>query len=147
MLNRTDRRIEAARRIAEHVAEHLQADLSLKLWDGSIVPLGPNARRDILVVVRSPAAVRRLMFSPRLMTLVELYASGDLDVEGGTPLDAARRWDHMKALRLARAIDKGLVLRSLWPFLGSGDAGSAAAAAAIRAEFVPSTRQAGTTRP
>ena len=33
-----DRRITAARRIAAHVAQHLKADLSLRLWNGEVVP-------------------------------------------------------------------------------------------------------------
>ena len=40
MLKRTDSQVQAARRIIEHAAEYLQADLSVKLWDGTIVPLG-----------------------------------------------------------------------------------------------------------
>ena len=128
MLNQTDKRAEAARRIAEHVAGHLQADLSLKLWDGTVVPLGPGARSDILISIRSPAVIRRLIFSPKLMTVFELYAADDIDIEGGTPLEAARRWDHLKALRLPKKVDKRLILKSLWPFLRSGAAGSEAAA-------------------
>jgi cyclopropane-fatty-acyl-phospholipid synthase len=135
-MTRANRQLEAARRIAAHLAEHLQADLSLKLWDGSVVPLGPGARADILIAINSPAAIRRLLFSPRLMTVVELYASGALDVEGGTPLEAARRWDHMKALRLAKNVRKGLVIRSLWPFLRSGAAGAEAASADFRGRVV-----------
>ena len=120
MLNRTDRRAEAARRIAHHVAEHLKADLSLRLWDATVVPLGPNARTDILVAIRSPGAVRRMILSPKLMTVVELYASGEIDIEGATPLEAARRWDHLRALKLGRAVDKLFILKQLWPFLRSG---------------------------
>jgi cyclopropane-fatty-acyl-phospholipid synthase len=128
-LNQNDKQLRAARRMAEHVAEHLQADLSLRLWDGTVVPLGPDARRDIVIAIRSAAAVRRLIFSPGLMTVVELYAAGDLDIQGGTPLEATQRWDHLKAVRLGRTLDKRLILASLWPFLRAGEAGSAAAAA------------------
>ena len=129
----TDRLALAARRIVEHIALHLGADLSVRLWDGSIVALGPQARSDILIAVNTPAVVRRLLFSPRLMTLFELYADGDVAIEGGTPLDAARRWDHLKAVRLRRNIDRWLVLKSLWPFLRSGQAGSLASAHAYDA--------------
>jgi cyclopropane-fatty-acyl-phospholipid synthase len=127
-LNQDEKQLRAVRRIAEQVAHHLQADLSLKLWDGTVVPLGPGARDDILIAIRSPAAVRRMMLSPRLMTLVELYATGELDIEGGTLLDATRRWDHLRAVGLGRKLDKRLFLASLWPFLRAGTAGSAAAA-------------------
>lgn len=132
MLNRTDRRAEAARRVAEHVAQHLQADLSLGLWDGTVIPLGPNARTDILIAVRSPSAVWRMILSPKLMTLVELYASGEIDIEGGTPLEAARRWDHLRALKLGGAVDKLFILKQLWPFLRAGPEASGVAGAGYR---------------
>jgi len=123
MLKGTDGQATAARQIAEHVAEHLHADLSLKLWDGTIVPLGRGAATDVTITIRSPGAVRRMLLSPKLMTLVELFASGDVDFEGATPLDAARRWDHLKALRLGSKVDKLFILRQLWPFLRSPKSG------------------------
>ncbi|MGQ7791256.1 class I SAM-dependent methyltransferase [Faunimonas sp. B44] len=116
------RQLDAARAIVAHAAERLGADLSVKLWDGSIVPLGPGARSDITLTVKSPAVIRRLVLSPRLMTVFELYAVGAIDVEGATPIEAARRWDHLKALHLARTVDRTFILKSLWPFLVSGSA-------------------------
>lgn len=117
----TDRRVEAARRIVAHVAEHLKADLSLRLWTGEVLPLGPGARDDIQVVIARPSAVRRLLLKPGLMTVFELFASGDLRVEGADPLEAADRWDHGRAVHLARNIDKWLIAREAVPFLLNGD--------------------------
>lgn len=132
-MQQIDRQARAARRITEHIAAHLQADLSVKLWDGTIIPLGDGARSDILLAVNTPAVFRRLLFSPGLMTLFELYAEGAIAIEGGSPLQAARRWDHIKALRLGKSIDKWLVLKALWPFLRGGDAGAAGDAASAQA--------------
>ncbi len=112
-----DRRIEAARRLIAHLAEHLKADLSVRLWTGEVLPLGPNARDDIQILVVRPGAVRRLLLKPGLMTLFELFAEGDLRIEGGSPLEAADRWDHGRAVHLARRVDKGLVLKAALPFL------------------------------
>jgi cyclopropane-fatty-acyl-phospholipid synthase len=114
---RRDRAADAAEAIARIVAAHLQADLSLKLWDGRIVPLGDGARSDILLSVASPGAARRLLLRPRLMTLFELYGAGELAIEGGTPLEAAARWDHLRALALARNIPRWRVARHLLPLL------------------------------
>lgn len=120
-----DSRIVAARRIAAHVADLLQADLSLRLWNGEVLPLGPNARDDIQIVVARPSAVRRLLLKPGLMTLFEMFASGDLRIEGGSPLEAADRWDHGRAVHLAKRADKMLVARAAVPFLlGGSDAGA-----------------------
>ncbi|MND84396.1 Cyclopropane-fatty-acyl-phospholipid synthase [compost metagenome] len=119
----TDRRVVAARRIVSHIAEHLKADLSLRLWTGEVLPLGPGAREDIQIVVARPGAVRRLILKPGLMTLFELFASGDLKVEGGSPLEAADRWDHGRAVHLKRSLDRWLVAREALPFLlGRGEA-------------------------
>lgn len=121
----TDRRVEAARRIVAHVAEHLRADLSLRLWTGEVLPLGPGARDDIQVVVARPSAVRRLLLKPGLMTVFELFATGDLRIEGGDPLEAADRWDHGRAVHLARNVDKWLIAREAVPFLlNGGDEGA-----------------------
>ena len=120
-----DRRIIAARRIVGHVAEHLKADLSLRLWNGEVLPLGPGAREDIQIVVARPSAVRRIILKPSLMTLFELFASGDVRVEGGSPLEAADRWDHGRAVHLKRSLDRRLVLREAVPFLfGRGEGGA-----------------------
>ena len=99
------------------VAPVLDADLSIKLWDGDIVPLGRNASKDILLCIRSPYAIRRLIFSPKLTTLFELYAENLIDIEGGTPLEAIRRWDHITALNLVRSFRKRDLVKVLWPFV------------------------------
>lgn len=115
-----DSRTIAARRLVAHVAQHLQADLSLQLWTGEILPLGSDARDDIRIVLSSPSVVRRLVLKPGLMTLFELYATGDVRIEGGSPLEAAERWDHGRAVHLPRRVDKGLIARALIPFLLAG---------------------------
>ena len=54
----------------------VNADLSLELWNGEVVPLGAEARTDIRLRIASPEAVRRLLFKPKLVTVFELYATG-----------------------------------------------------------------------
>ncbi len=114
------KQLEAARRIFGLAARRLEAKVGVKLWDGSVIPLGGSERADIRIVIRSPAVIRRLLLSPNMMTIFELYASGELDFEGGTPLAFARRWDLLKALQLSRRVDSVVLLRSLWPFLWTG---------------------------
>lgn len=117
-----DKRTDAIRQLAAHVAEHLKADLVLRLWDGSEVPLGPGARNDLAVAIRSPQLLTRLMRRPRLATLIEGFASGELGIEGGTLLDLAARAEGGRRGLLKR-IDKRLALRALLPFLfGTGSA-------------------------
>jgi cyclopropane-fatty-acyl-phospholipid synthase len=112
-----DMRLAAARKLVQQTAEKLEADLSIQLWNGEVLPLGPAARDDVRIHVRSPDAVRRLLLKPRLMTLFELYAEQELDITGASPLEAATRWDHMKAVRAGRKISKLSLLGAALPFL------------------------------
>ena len=114
------------RQLAEHLAPEVGAGFSLRLWNGDNVPLGPNAKSDLAVAVRSPVAITRLLRRPRLATLVELIAEGQLDIEGGTLLDLASHRGTVSR-GLATRLDKRLLVRTLLPFL-----------------FGPSQRQAAT---
>ena len=115
-------RLAAARAIVAEIARHLQADACVELWNGEVLPLGPGidgrgARDDIRLRIGSPAAIGRLVRSPRLETLVEVYLAGDLDVVGASPLDALGRWDHLKAVGLKHHVDKRVILRAALPFV------------------------------
>lgn len=109
--------LDSARAIVRHVAGHFDADLAVELWNGEVIPLGRNARADIRVVIASPDVIGRLVRSPRRMTLIELYLAGDIDVVGGSLAEAHTRYDHLKSLRLAKMLDRKLLLRNALPFL------------------------------
>jgi len=66
--------------IASLLAEHVGLNLPVRLraWDGSEAgPPGPPA-----AVIRSPQALRRILWRPGELGLARAYISGDLDVEG-----------------------------------------------------------------
>ncbi len=112
-----DKRLDAARRLLRHVGDRLGADLSVRLWNGETIPLGPKANGDLVFSIAAPEAVTRLVRSPRLTTLVELLAAGDIDLHGGTLLDVAARRGEANTKGLLKRLDKGLLIRSLLPFL------------------------------
>lgn len=117
MFSFEESRLRAARKLVRHTADLLQGDLSVELWNGEVLPLGPNARDDVRLVVRSPSAVRRLLLKPSLMTLFELYAEDELDYTGASPLVASRRYDHFRSLDVAKKFDRKLAMRAAIPFL------------------------------
>ncbi|MDT3381829.1 cyclopropane-fatty-acyl-phospholipid synthase family protein [Labrys neptuniae] len=116
-MNLEEKRLAVTRRLVGEVADKLGADLSLELWNGEVLPLGPHARDDIRFVLRSPEAIRRMLTRPRLMTLFELYAEQEVDIVGGSPLQAAARWNHSKALATGRSFPKMKLLGFATPFL------------------------------
>jgi cyclopropane-fatty-acyl-phospholipid synthase len=113
----TDRQLRAAKRLLSHLADILQADLSVRLWNGDLVPLGPRASSTPAIDIRSPRALTRLARSPRLSTVFKLLVAGDVDIEGGTLLDVAARRGSIKTRELLRRLDKRLALSALWPFV------------------------------
>ncbi len=128
------------------MAAKAEANLTAELWDGSLVPLGPNARSDVRLCIRSAAAFRRLLKSPNLMTVYEQFAAGQLDVVGASPLQAADLWDHGKLLQLGRSLDRKKLVALAWPFLlGAGSAKTEAPAATAPSfdDTVPATPSAG----
>ena len=123
-----DRRMASLRRLAAHVAQVAPIDLSVRLWDGALVPLAPEARSDLVVSIATPAALTRLVRRPRLTTVVELIAEGAVDLEGGTLLDLSARLGGGSTRGMAKRIDKLLAARTFLPFLfgpGAGGAGHA----------------------
>jgi cyclopropane-fatty-acyl-phospholipid synthase len=118
-----ERQTKAARRLVAHLAEILQADLSVRLWTGELIPLGPRSSDHLALAIRAPGAITRLMRRPSLTTLIALIASGAIEFEGGTLLDIAARRGAMNTRGLLKRLDKRVVVASLWPFLfGSASA-------------------------
>ncbi|MGW4706269.1 SAM-dependent methyltransferase, partial [Streptomyces sp. NPDC004285] len=69
-----------ADRLAQLIGHFLPGPLPVRLraWDGSHA--GP--RDAPLVVLRSPDALRRLLWQPGELGLAEAYVTGDLEVDG-----------------------------------------------------------------
>ncbi|SED78960.1 Mycolic acid cyclopropane synthetase [Streptomyces sp. 2224.1] len=79
-----------APRLAALLAEHFAGDLPVRLraWDGS--EAGPKTAP--VVVLRSPRALRRLLWQPGELGLAQAYIAGDLDVEGDLAEGLSRVW-------------------------------------------------------
>ena len=60
MLDLERARLDAVRAFARLAAPILNSGLSLELWNGEVLPLGPAATGDVRLVVRSSRALRRL---------------------------------------------------------------------------------------
>lgn len=109
--------LDAAKDVIGELAQYLDQDISVELWDGTIIPLGPNAQQDIRLIFASPAALRRLITRPSLVSVAELYAAGDLDISKGDPIKAMRHVDHVQFRQLPGKVNKARLLRKALPLL------------------------------
>jgi cyclopropane-fatty-acyl-phospholipid synthase len=84
--------------------------IPFRLWDGSEVLLGPEKRHPELAIhLRDPGFFPSLLRSPRIKTFMKGYASGAIDITGGTLLDLAA----LRPSEKPKAILKRIGLRRL----------------------------------
>jgi cyclopropane-fatty-acyl-phospholipid synthase len=109
--------LAATKAVIAELARHLDVNISLELWDGTIIPLGHEATEEIRILLGSPQVLRRLLLNPSLVTIAELYAAGDLDLVGADPIDAMRQVDHLQFRYLPGKVNKLKMLRLAMPIL------------------------------
>jgi len=112
------RLIESARIIFEHVAKLLDVQISIQLWDGSMIPLGRDVDSPFYISISGPGVIASLLRHPNFETLIRLYSLGYVDVQGGDFISfmevVRQKGKHRQKLG---QMNKGLLLRQLWPFL------------------------------
>ena len=103
--------------LLRNVLGHLRPGLPVRLWTGETI--GEATDRGPTVVIGTPDAVLRVLRAPSLSTLIELWAAGLIDIENGSILDAAARYEAMRAVdprgfkRRLRTLPKGRIARAL----------------------------------
>lgn len=113
------RRLSAARRLVEHFARAVDLPISVRLWDGSLLPLGTNADPGRFIALEDAGAIGSLLRRPSLETLYRLYAQGRVAVHGDDIMSVLELvQDHRKRLgsrTLARRLRQGFPYLSLLP--------------------------------
>lgn len=109
--------LEATKAVVAEIARHLDVNLCLQLWDGTVIPLGTQAQDDIRLVIASPKVLRRLLTGFTFVNIAELYAAGDLDVVGSDLVEATRRVDHLQFRALPRRVNKARLFKAALPIL------------------------------
>jgi len=119
---RPDRRLEACRRVAALLRDQLDAPVAIRLWDGSLEPLGATAAAGPTIAINTPGVLPSLVRRPSLERLIRHYAHGRIDVEGGTLVDLAHALGERSLRRSLGRLDRGALLRALWPLaIARGD--------------------------
>ena len=106
---------ERASRIVRAVTAALAPGFGVRLWTGE--RLGPAGGPTI--AINDPGVLRRLMRAPSLVTIVELWISGAVDVEDGTLFDIVERRPAGKLKERLRALPKARLLLDAAPLLFS----------------------------
>jgi cyclopropane-fatty-acyl-phospholipid synthase len=85
-----DKLLLRTRSLLERIAQGYPIGVPIRLWDGSEILLGPVRRHETLTIhMRDPGFLPAVLRSPRIKTLLSAYASGAIDITGGTLIDLA----------------------------------------------------------
>jgi cyclopropane-fatty-acyl-phospholipid synthase len=117
--------IEAARSALDHVHEAMELQFAFELWDGSRIPA--DAPDDGLRLALSQSALTRLLRRPKIKTVIDLYANGDIDPRGGSIFDFAERRPALKGREIRKRLNKSLLLKNAFTLWRGAGASKAAA--------------------
>lgn len=106
----------AGRELFQHVSERIDTPFSIRLWDGTIIPLGPNADPKLLITIRNPQVIGAIVRRPSLETVLRQWATGGIDTSGADLLTFIEKARAKKNRLKLRDFSVGYLLRRLWPF-------------------------------
>jgi cyclopropane-fatty-acyl-phospholipid synthase len=111
------KQLAAAKSLAASLAEKLDLDMWLTLWDGSSVELGRSvsSRREIRIA--DPGVIATMIRHPSLDTLIQLYIAKRVDFDGGTLIDFGQEFTKPKGGVKLKNLPKFALLKGLSPFV------------------------------
>ncbi len=116
--------LSAATRIFSHLAEIADANISIRLWDGSYVPLGDNATEQWYISIKGPEILGTILRKPTLENVLCQYALGNIDFCGGQLIDfyevLRRRGIRTKGVssgRIKKRLNKWYLIRQAVPLI------------------------------
>ena len=113
-----DSKLRAARAALAMVRETVDLPMSVRLWDGSVEPLGRDVQGDLAIRVETPGVLPSLLRRPTLDRAIRHYAHGRIDIEGGSWVDIGMPFALDNTYkRRARKLSKGKLLKTLAPLL------------------------------
>lgn len=108
---------DSAAKLIDQLADKLDANMSVELWDGRRLPLGRNVTSDHLVKIASPGVVASLLKGPSLDKIIRHYIHKKIDFEGGTLFDILQPLVFARTRRRLKEISKTEIFKHLSPFL------------------------------
>ena len=110
--------LRSIKEVLREVADPLDLNASVRLWDGEVIPLGASTDGKFIISLSGPGVIGALLRKPGLETLVRLYATGHIDFEGGDLIDFSEALKTKRSNRQRlKAISKWMVAKRTLPFL------------------------------
>ncbi len=110
--------LDAIKEVLNSVAEPLDLNVSVRLWNGDVVPLGNRVDGRYTISVSGPGVIGSMLRRPTLETLVRLYATGQIAFEGGDLMEFSEALQTNRSNRQRlKQISKTMLVKRTLPFL------------------------------
>lgn len=123
--------LAAATKIFTHLGQTLDANISVRLWDGTFIPLGDHATEQWHIAIKGPKVLGTLLRRPTLETFIRQYACGNIDFNGGDLLSfyevlrhRGDRTNKISSHEVKKRISKTYLLKQALPLLFFKDKGT-----------------------
>lgn len=111
-----ENKLAAARKIFEYVGEIINVRFSIRLWDGSIIPLGKNVDSEFFIAINGPGVIGALLRRPTYENLLLQYINGSVDIHGDL-IDFVAVARKKRPTKKLKKINKFFLLRQALPLL------------------------------
>ncbi len=116
---REQREIRLATELMQYLRTRLNSPISVRLWNGSVIPLGDRVVPGFEISISGPGTIGTLLRRPTPDTLLRLYARGEIDY-AGTDLLTLIETARVKGTReKTRGLPLSLIARFAATFLTS----------------------------
>ena len=114
----SENQLNSIRKLLTEIAEPLDVNASVRLWNGEIIPLGKETDGRFIIEFSGPGVIGSLLRRPNLETLLRLYATGHVNLVGGDLIEfsEALKTDRENRKRLKK-ISKRMIVKNALPFV------------------------------
>ena len=116
-LNSETRQLASAKTFLEQLAQRVNSRVSVRLWDGSLIPLGEDVEPDLFLSIAGPGVIGSLIRWPTPENLLGHYARGNIQMHGA---DVHTFIETMRVPRSRKRLKKSFgtqAIKCLLPFL------------------------------
>jgi cyclopropane-fatty-acyl-phospholipid synthase len=111
-----ENKLAAARNVFEHTGELMNARFSVRLWDGTKIPLGTKVDPEFYIAINGPGVIGALLRRPTYENLLLQYIDGSIDIHGDL-IDFIAVARHKGATKKVKKINKFFLLKQALPLI------------------------------
>jgi cyclopropane-fatty-acyl-phospholipid synthase len=116
-----EKRLMAAANIFRTIGESLDSQFSIRLWDGSMIPMGKNVDPNYFVSINNPNTITSICRKPTLENVLTHFTAGNIDFHGGDLVEVAKfvrqKTNKKKVKNDLKRISKLYILKQLIPLV------------------------------